>query len=93
MREVMFALRTDLIRNIANIAKSQLHEHYYEVPAPIREYIQEVKAQLALLTGGLRGWWRIKGPVHGLPVSLGSSCLKSAGLTAPCWPVSWAADA
>jgi TAG lipase/steryl ester hydrolase/phospholipase A2/LPA acyltransferase len=47
----MFALRTDLIRNIANIAKSQLHEHYYEVPAPIREYIQEVKAQLALLTG------------------------------------------
>jgi len=30
---------------------SQLHEHYYEVPAPIREYIQEVKAQLAMLTG------------------------------------------
>lgn len=51
VREVMFALRTDLIRNIANIAKSQLHEHFYEVPAPIREYIQEVKAQLALLTG------------------------------------------
>jgi hypothetical protein len=29
---------------------SQLHEHYYELPAPIREYIQEVKAQLAMLT-------------------------------------------
>lgn len=29
---------------------SQLHEHYYELPAPIRGYIQEVKAQLAQLT-------------------------------------------
>ncbi|WIA29719.1 hypothetical protein OEZ86_012199 [Tetradesmus obliquus] len=49
-RDMMFALRTDLIRNIANVAKSQLHEHYYELPAPIRGYIQEVKAQLAQLT-------------------------------------------
>ncbi|KAF6256280.1 acyl transferase/acyl hydrolase/lysophospholipase [Scenedesmus sp. NREL 46B-D3] len=30
--------------------RSQLHEHFYELPAPIREYIQEVKAQLAMLT-------------------------------------------
>lgn len=29
---------------------SQLHEHFYAVPAPIRDYIQEVKAQLAMLT-------------------------------------------
>lgn len=33
------------------VPRSQLHEHYYEVPAPIRDYIQEVKAQLAMLTG------------------------------------------
>eukprot|EP00878_Enallax_costatus_P014363 GHUV01015023.1.p1 GENE.GHUV01015023.1~~GHUV01015023.1.p1 ORF type:complete len:539 (+),score=116.66 GHUV01015023.1:555-2171(+) len=50
VKEMMFGLRTDLIRNIANIAKSQLWEHYYALPAPIREYIQEVKAQLAMLT-------------------------------------------
>jgi TAG lipase/steryl ester hydrolase/phospholipase A2/LPA acyltransferase len=30
---------------------SQLHEYYYEVPQPIKEYIQEVKTQLAMLTG------------------------------------------
>lgn len=29
---------------------SQIHEHFYEVPAPIRDYIQEVKSQLAMLT-------------------------------------------
>eukprot|EP00775_Hariotina_reticulata_P005537 gene5537-5773_t len=50
VKEMMFALRTDLIRNIANVAKSQLYEYFYEVPSAIRCYIQEVKAQLSILT-------------------------------------------
>jgi hypothetical protein len=39
-------------------ARSQLHEHFYEVPASIKEYLQEVKAQLAMLTGVIAalGW-------------------------------------
>lgn len=52
---------------------SQLHEHFYEVPAPIRQYIQEVKAQLAVLTGvasvhlhARRACWRGEGG-QGMP--------------------------
>ena len=49
IREVMFNLRADLIRNVANVAKSQLHERCYTVPSAIRDYIAEVQAQLAAL--------------------------------------------
>lgn len=50
VKDMMFALRIDLIRNMANIAKSQLHEHFVVIPEPILKYIKEVKEQLTLLT-------------------------------------------
>lgn len=50
VKDIMFGLRVDLIRNIANIAKSQLHEHFVVIPEPILKYIHEVKEQLHLLT-------------------------------------------
>mmetsp|Transcript_39015 Transcript_39015/g.86806 ORF Transcript_39015/g.86806 Transcript_39015/m.86806 type:complete len:863 (-) Transcript_39015:1327-3915(-) len=45
-KEIMFALRVDLMRNVANIAKSKLHERYYSIPQPIQRYLREVKDQL-----------------------------------------------
>ncbi|KAG2422528.1 hypothetical protein HXX76_015956 [Chlamydomonas incerta] len=49
VKEIMLALRTDLIRNIANIAKSQLHEHFVSIPDDIARYLAEMKEQLAQL--------------------------------------------
>ncbi|GIL45032.1 hypothetical protein Vafri_1986 [Volvox africanus] len=49
VKEIMLALRTDLIRNIANIAKSQLHEHFVTVPEDIGRYLAEMKEQLLKL--------------------------------------------
>ncbi|KAL4443986.1 hypothetical protein ABPG75_011723 [Micractinium tetrahymenae] len=46
----MFALRADLLRNLGNITNSALHEHFPVIPEPIREYIEEVKAQLEEVT-------------------------------------------
>ncbi|KIY99881.1 hypothetical protein MNEG_8084 [Monoraphidium neglectum] len=46
IREMMFNLRSDLIRNVANVAKSQLHEHSHSVPSTIRSYITEVQTQV-----------------------------------------------
>ena len=43
--EMAFALRTDLLRNLGNMAAPALHEHFHVVPEPIREYIDEVKRQ------------------------------------------------
>lgn len=39
-------LRLDLTRNIGNIAKNKLHEHYVHIPSTILKYITEVKNQL-----------------------------------------------
>ncbi|KAF5842567.1 hypothetical protein DUNSADRAFT_6417 [Dunaliella salina] len=45
--EMMHAVRIDLIRNVANIAKSQRHcQNFVSVPEPIQCYMQEVKDQL-----------------------------------------------
>ncbi|KXZ42481.1 hypothetical protein GPECTOR_142g702 [Gonium pectorale] len=49
VKEIMLALRTDLIRNIANIAKSQLHEHFVSIPDDIGRYLAEMKDQLMQL--------------------------------------------
>ncbi|KAI7844766.1 hypothetical protein COHA_001648 [Chlorella ohadii] len=46
----MWALRADLLRNLGNITNSALHEHFPVIPEPIREYIEEVKAQLEEVT-------------------------------------------
>ncbi|BDA48233.1 Triacylglycerol lipase SDP1 [Coccomyxa sp. Obi] len=48
--EMMFAVRADLLRNLGNMANSELHEHYPVVPEPIREYIEEVQHHLEALT-------------------------------------------
>jgi TAG lipase/steryl ester hydrolase/phospholipase A2/LPA acyltransferase len=48
--EMAFALRTDLLRNLGNMAAPALHEHFHVVPEPIREYIDEVKLHLAAIT-------------------------------------------
>jgi len=46
-REIMFGLRIDLIRNIANIAKSQKQrQDFVTIPSPIQQYIREVQEQL-----------------------------------------------
>ena len=45
--EMMFALRSDLLRNLGNMASTALHETILQVPTfPIREYIDEVRTQL-----------------------------------------------
>jgi len=47
--EMMFALRSDLIRNLGNMASSNLHETLLRVPEPIREYIDEVRTHLKII--------------------------------------------
>jgi TAG lipase / steryl ester hydrolase / phospholipase A2 / LPA acyltransferase len=47
--EMMFALRSDLIRNLGNMASSKLHETLLRVPEPIREYIDEVRTHLKII--------------------------------------------
>lgn len=47
--EMMFALRSDLIRNLGNMASSNLHETLLRVPGPIREYIDEVRTHLKII--------------------------------------------
>ena len=47
IREMMFALRTDLIRNLGNMAvAAAAHETFRVAPEPIRAYIDEVKLHL-----------------------------------------------
>lgn len=43
VHDLMVALRTDLIRNVANITKSQLHEYFWDVPDTIKGYLEEVR--------------------------------------------------
>ncbi|DBA89645.1 TPA: hypothetical protein ACH3X2_004537 [Trebouxia sp. C0005] len=50
LQQVIFALRQDLLRNLGNMTNSELHEHFLAVPEPIRQYIDEVKTQLQMLT-------------------------------------------
>lgn len=49
-REMMMALRIDLIRNVANIARSQKRrQNLIKTPDLIREYLDEVKQQLEMI--------------------------------------------
>lgn len=48
--EQMYAIRTDLVRNLGNMANSALSEHFPIVPGPIREYIDEVRLHLEQIT-------------------------------------------
>lgn len=47
--EMMFALRSDLLRNLGNMASSDLHETLLQVPEPIRAYIDEVRNHLRII--------------------------------------------
>jgi TAG lipase / steryl ester hydrolase / phospholipase A2 / LPA acyltransferase len=46
INDFMNVLRLDLTRNIGNIAKNKLHEHFMCIPDTILNYIEEVKSQL-----------------------------------------------
>ena len=46
IRDFMNELRLDLTRNIGNIAKKRLHEHFMFIPNTISKYNNEVKDQL-----------------------------------------------
>lgn len=49
--EMAFALRSDLLRNLGNIAASELHVvTLYQVPQLIREYIDEVRTHLQIIS-------------------------------------------
>lgn len=50
IREIVFAVRVDLLRNLGNITNSELHENNPLVPEPIQEYIKEVQAALRFIT-------------------------------------------
>jgi TAG lipase/steryl ester hydrolase/phospholipase A2/LPA acyltransferase len=45
--EMMFALRTDLLRNLGNMASAAVHEAFRVAPEPIRAYTDEVALHLA----------------------------------------------
>ncbi|GAX78039.1 hypothetical protein CEUSTIGMA_g5481.t1 [Chlamydomonas eustigma] len=49
IKEIMFTLRLDLVRNIANIASSKMYERFPSIPEPIQEYTNEVKELLYLI--------------------------------------------
>ncbi|KAK9821995.1 hypothetical protein WJX81_006133 [Elliptochloris bilobata] len=55
IEEMAFAVRADLLRNLANQCNSELHEHFPVVPEPIREFIDEVKLHLEALTHAEEG--------------------------------------
>ncbi|KAL4441473.1 hypothetical protein ABPG77_001977 [Micractinium sp. CCAP 211/92] len=48
--EVMFAVRSDLLRNLGNMTSSALQEHFPVVPGLIRDYIQQVQDDLRFIT-------------------------------------------
>jgi len=49
VREVVMALRADLLRKLGNMTDSQIY-CYPEIPAPIRDYVSEVRHQLEFIT-------------------------------------------
>lgn len=49
MRDFMNSIRLDLTRNIGNIAKNNLHDHFLFIPDTILNYIAKVKEQLTII--------------------------------------------
>uniref|UniRef100_A0A1D1ZGQ5 Triacylglycerol lipase SDP1 n=1 Tax=Anthurium amnicola TaxID=1678845 RepID=A0A1D1ZGQ5_9ARAE len=49
LREMVFTLRTDLLRNLGNMCNPKLHNGRLQVPKLIRDYIEEVSGQLKLV--------------------------------------------
>ncbi|KAJ0961365.1 hypothetical protein J5N97_000492 [Dioscorea zingiberensis] len=49
LRDVVFHMRSDLLRNLGNMCNPQLHKGRLQVPKLIKEYIDEVSTQLKLV--------------------------------------------
>ncbi|KAF8708545.1 hypothetical protein HU200_029915 [Digitaria exilis] len=49
LRDVVFCMRGDLVRNLGNMCNPELHKGRLEVPKLIKEYIDEVSTQLKMV--------------------------------------------
>lgn len=49
IREIMFYMRADLVRNLGNMCNPELHKGRLQVPKLIKEYIDEVTTQLRMV--------------------------------------------
>ncbi|RAL48654.1 hypothetical protein DM860_000974 [Cuscuta australis] len=49
LRDIMFCMRADLVRNLGNMCNPQLHKGRLHVPKLIKEYIDEVSTQLRMV--------------------------------------------
>lgn len=49
LRDIVFCMRADLVRNLGNMCSPQLHKGRLQVPKLIKEYIDEVSTQLKMV--------------------------------------------
>ncbi|XP_054781376.1 triacylglycerol lipase SDP1-like [Prosopis cineraria] len=49
LRDIIFCMRADLVRNLGNMCNSELHKGRLQVPKLINEYIDEVSTQLRMV--------------------------------------------
>ncbi|XP_028761443.1 triacylglycerol lipase SDP1-like isoform X2 [Neltuma alba] len=49
LRDIMFCMRADLVRNLGNMCNPELHKDRLQVPKLIKEYIDEVSTQLRMV--------------------------------------------
>ena len=49
LRDIIFCMRADLIRNLGNMCNPELHKGRLQVPKLIKEYIDEVTTQLRMV--------------------------------------------
>nr|CAB3478373.1 unnamed protein product [Digitaria exilis] len=49
LRDIVFCMRADLLRNLGNMCNPELHKGRLQVPRLIKEYIEEVSTQLKML--------------------------------------------
>lgn len=49
LRDIIFCMRADLVRNLGNMCNPELHKGRLQVPRLIKEYIDEVSTQLRII--------------------------------------------
>lgn len=49
LRDIIFCMRADLVRNLGNMCNPELHKGKLQVPRLIKEYIDEVSTQLRMV--------------------------------------------
>jgi TAG lipase/steryl ester hydrolase/phospholipase A2/LPA acyltransferase len=49
LRDIIFCMRADLVRNLGNMCNPELHKGRLHVPRQIKEYIDEVSTQLKMV--------------------------------------------